>query len=83
MKIDEGYAMHLILKELDRARILYPDATWPDDVVHQVSIMAEEAGEALRAALNLTYHGGTREELVKELVQTGAMVVRCLKAVTA
>ena len=65
-----------ILTELKRARGLHPK--WPIDRVHQVAIMAEEAGEALRAALNHQDHGGDIAELKKELIQTGAMVLRVL-----
>ena len=42
------------------------------------AIMAEEAGEAIRAANNLCYHGGSIEDLQTELAQTGAMCLRCL-----
>lgn len=51
---------------------------WPEDIIHQVAIMQEEAGEATRASLNYVYEDGSLEELRKELVQTGAMVIRCL-----
>jgi len=66
-----------ILRELERAERLHP--AWPTDTIHQVSIMGEEAGESLRAALRLVYEGGTLEELRTEMVQTGAMVIRVLK----
>lgn len=69
--------------ELARAERLYPE--WPADPVHMVSIMAEEAGEAVRAANNLKWghHKGTTEEaeakLRTELIQTAAMCLRMLK----
>ena len=40
--------------------------------------MAEEAGEAIRAANNLCYHGGSIEDLQTELAQTGAMCIRVM-----
>lgn len=46
-----------IRRELTRAEELHPG--FPDDMVHRVAIMTEEAGEALRAALNYYYHGGS------------------------
>lgn len=63
--------------ELDRAEKQHPD--WPSDTIHQVAIMCEESGEALRAALQYTYEGGDLEDVGKELIQTGAMVIRCLE----
>lgn len=51
---------------------------WPEDIIHQVAIMQEEAGEATRASLNYVYENGSLEDLRKELIQTGAMVIRCL-----
>lgn len=52
--------------------------TWPDDIIHAVAIMQEESGEATRASLNYIYENGTIDDLKKELIQTGAMVIRCL-----
>lgn len=69
-----------IKDELLRAEIKYPD--FPNDIIHQVSIMNEEAGEAIRAALNHVYHGASIELLKEELIQTGAMVIRCLENIS-
>lgn len=65
-----------IKTEMDRATQLHPD--WPDDLIHQVSIMNEEAGESIRAALNHVYHGEPIDEVETELIQTAAMAIRCL-----
>lgn len=56
----------------------HPDSTWPKDVVHQVAIMAEEAGEAVRAANDVLHSGGDIQALRRELAQCGAMCLRCL-----
>ena len=69
-------ALHGIVNELERAQKLHPD--WPKDLIHQVAIQAEESGEALQAALNHVYHTGSIDEVEKELIQAGAMVIRCL-----
>lgn len=69
-------AVSEIIMELDRAEIKHPH--WPEDIIHAVSIMQEESGEAIRAALNHVYQGESIEDLKKELIQTGAMCVRCL-----
>lgn len=66
-----------ILDELNKAKIKYPE--WPDDIIHQVSIMNEESGESIRAALNHIYHNEDISELKKELIQTAAMCIRCLE----
>ena len=69
-------AIDAILQELERARLLHPK--WPTDPIHQVAVMAEESGEAVRAALRMVYERGSVEELRTELIQTGAMAIRCL-----
>jgi len=66
----------LILAELKRAKELHP--CFPVDTIHQVSVMVEEAGEALQAALNHVYHGGSLEDVKTELIHAGAMAIRCL-----
>lgn len=66
-----------VLDELLRAETKYPD--WPTDLIHQVAIMQEESGEAIRAALNHVYHGEPLADVRAELVQTAAMCLRCLK----
>lgn len=72
----QDQAIRLINLELVRAEVLHP--VWPKDIVHATAIMVEEAGEAIQAALDLTYDGGSVEHLMEELVQTGAMCVRAL-----
>lgn len=66
-----------ILSELEKAEEKHPD--FPKDIIHQVAIMIEESGEAMRAALQHVYEGGSKEELRLELKQTGAMCIRCLE----
>jgi hypothetical protein len=68
--------MSTILSELIRAENKFP--TWPDDIIHAVSIVNEESGEAIRAALQYKYENGTLEAIEKELIQTAAMCLRCL-----
>ena len=65
-----------IFSELRKAEAKFPG--WPDDVVHGAAIMGEEAGEALKAALDLYYGRGSLEELKKETAQAGAMAIRFL-----
>lgn len=64
--------------ELDRAKELHPD--FPESIVRMVSIMAEEAGEAIREANRIEDDGtGDPAALRTELIQTAAMCVRCLE----
>lgn len=72
--LDNIYA--LIGEELAKATKKFPG--FPIDPVHAVSVMNEESGESIRAALQWTYENGSKEELKKELVQTTAMCFRCL-----
>lgn len=67
--------------ELARAKRLYP--LWPTDLVEAAAIVAEEAGEALKEALNLRPcekpGKGSKEKLRTELIQTAAMAMRALE----
>ena len=69
-------AVDLITAELTRAVTIHPD--WPEDIVHAVAKLAEEAGEALAEANNFQEGGGDWNELRAELAQAGAMAIRCL-----
>lgn len=62
------------LVELCRAKRLYPE--WPKDLVHQVAIMVEEAGEASDADMDVTK---TISDVRVELAQTIAMCLRVLE----
>ena len=74
MKLEK--ANELILDELKRAEKLFPN--WPLDVVHGAAILAEEAGEVIKASLDAYYGRNDFENLRKEVVQTAAMALRFL-----
>jgi len=67
----------LIETELERAEKKFP--TYPTDIIHQVSIMNEEAGETIRAALMYTYENGSLDDIRTEIIQTAAMCLRWLR----
>lgn len=69
-------AVTLICNELEWAEAQHP--VFPTDPIHAVAIMEEESGEAIRAALQFVYEDGSIEALKKEIIQTGAMSLRCL-----
>jgi hypothetical protein len=71
--------LEYIRLELDSAKKKYTD--FPQDIIHCVSIMNEEAGESIRAALNHVYHGESINKLKEELIQTAAMCIRCLERI--
>lgn len=82
----------LISTELERALEKHP--VTPKDPLRRTAIICEEAGEALREAVDLTRppqgetsHPGTyteiRERLRHEIIQTGAMAFRMLLAMDA
>jgi hypothetical protein len=73
---DEQEAIDFILEELDKARAKHP--IFPTDIVHCAGILCEEAGEAMQAALNVTYHGGKVSYYREELGHSGAMAIRNL-----
>lgn len=78
---EEESSVTSIIAELEKAKKKHPE--FPDDPVRMAVIMAEEAGEAIRAANNLCYHGGSIEDLQTELAQTGAMCIRVMAQLMA
>lgn len=66
-----------IKAELYKAEQKHPH--WPDNVIEQAAIVAEESGELIRAALQAKYEGGNSDECRKEAIQTAAMCIRFLK----
>lgn len=66
----------LIFHELRMAEKKHPG--WPEDPIHGVAIMIEEAGEAMQAALDLHYRNAPIADLRKEHAQTRAMAIRAL-----
>ena len=73
----EEVALKMILDELRIAEEKFPG--FPRDVVHGAAILAEEAGEVVKEALDFHY-GRTSSDykLWKEVAQTGAMAIRFL-----
>lgn len=72
----------VILHELAHSKVNHPDNVWPwksFDFVHQVAVMMEEAGEAVRAANNMKEGKGGSHDLYNELAQTAAMCIRCME----
>jgi len=78
MQINEAVA--LIVDELMKAEKKFP--TFPIDYVHASAVVAEEAGELVKATLEATYHYPNDpqviDEVCKEAIQTGAMALRFL-----
>lgn len=70
-------AVAKLISELMKAQIKHPK--FPTDIIHAISIMNEEAGESIQAALDLTYTNGSLEHIIKEVAQTGAMCLRILE----
>ena len=69
---ETGHICGEICNELDHAIKKHPE--FPVDLIHQVAIMAEEAGEAIQAANN-----GDAEQVKKELLHTAAMCIRVIQ----
>jgi hypothetical protein len=66
-----------ILEELQRAENIHPN--WPTDPVHAGAILAEEAGEVVKAINNVvTKHKG-ESDYATEAIQCAAMCIRFLK----
>lgn len=63
--------------EMIRAKEKFP--WWPDDIIHGASIVAEEAGELVKASLQNFYEKGSLEDVKKEAIQTATMAIRFLQ----
>ena len=68
-----------IEEEIEFAMQKFP--TFPCDPIHAVAVMGEESGEAIQAALQWMYEGGSMGKTRKELIQTAAMCIRCLSGI--
>lgn len=76
-KLDEVYSK--LTNELKRAESLW--SAWPTDPIHAAAIIVEEVGELVKAIQdnkNKPKDCG-KEDILKEAVQSGAMVLRFLK----
>jgi hypothetical protein len=69
-------AIEILNIALDEANRKHPE--WYYDIIHCASVMGEEAGEAIRAALNYTYEDNLLEDFICEVAQTGAMAIKIL-----
>lgn len=49
------------------------------DLSDSMTRLVAKSGMSTRAALNYLYHDGSMDKLKEELIQAGAMVVRCLE----
>lgn len=72
-----------IIREVElavgRAQTKFPG--WPKDVVHGAAIVAEEAGELVRAALDWNYERELNDVAMREeALHTAATAIRFLKA---
>ncbi|WP_261370078.1 hypothetical protein [Yersinia aldovae] len=65
-----------IIDEAIRVSKIHPQ--WPTDAVHAVSILTEESGGLMKAAIEYHYNNGDIEAVREEAVQTGAMALRVL-----
>lgn len=77
------YAEEDIQAELARARKKFPN--WPTDPIHAAAVIAEEAGEVIKAVLEAVYepHKGSRAKIRGEVLQTMAVCVRFLASFDA
>jgi NTP pyrophosphatase (non-canonical NTP hydrolase) len=83
--MDRQDIMRLVSAELERAKKKHPN--WPDHMVARGAIVAEEAGELVRACLNWKYERKKfsddqqlqYNEMVSEAVQTIVTGIRFLE----
>lgn len=70
----KAFIEQLIIVELDRATRQHPE--WPDDIIHAAAVIMEEAGELMKACLDLVYFGGSERSVRNEVVSVAAMAER-------
>jgi NTP pyrophosphatase (non-canonical NTP hydrolase) len=70
----ESTAMSAIYREIARATTLHP--YWPQDQIHAAAVIAEEAGEVVKAVLDETYEDGPEDAATTEAVHCAATCVR-------
>jgi len=72
MRRDEIHAaFHMaVSEELRRADAQHSDAA---DIYEMLAVLGEEYGELQQAVLDYDYHGGSRDNVMKECIQVGAM----------
>jgi len=78
MRKDELHAaFHMaVSEELRRADEKHADAA---DIYEMLAILGEEFGELQQAVLDYDYHGGSRDAILKEAVQVGAMATKTFR----
>ena len=76
MTTDKLTVATAVLAEVARTESIHPH--WPVDFVHGAAIVAEEAGELVRAALNSHYHHADPDEMRTEAIHTAATAIRFL-----
>jgi hypothetical protein len=76
----EDLIIGLVLDELHRTETKFP--VWPKDPVHRAAIVAEEAGELVRASINRYYCSDDElsmdKSIIEESIQTAATSLRLL-----
>ena len=68
-----------ISEELKKAKSKWPN--WLNDPIHAASIVSEEAGELVQAANDFCYGDGTKEQMILEAAQVGAMAIRFIEGI--
>lgn len=73
-------SIHIIKKELDRAKAKFP--TWPTDPLHALAVVQEEVGELQKEVLQLCYEPNKAdfEAVKKEAIQAAAMAIRFVES---
>lgn len=73
--------LNKIKQELQKATTKHP--TWPNDILHSVSIVSEESGELVREALQLVYEPEKTDilKVEKEAVQVAVTAIRFLMSI--
>lgn len=69
-----------VVEELEKAKQKFPQ--WPTDPIHAATVVGEEAGELLKACLQICYEPNkkvTHSDLIEEATQVAAMAIRFIE----
>ena len=80
LSLEEKRAFVCVITELKEAKKKH--SKWPTDLIHQAAIVAEEAGETVKSALENAYETGRYYDVMREAIHTAATAIRMVESMS-